>query len=120
MGFNFKQSKVEKTSKEIRDTDQTQPLTVKPEQSDGKDVAESKAEAKEEQPTNTPVANKEKRGSKQTAPVLKTKKSSNGIVVDVPMEDYMQLMMLKIQTGKTLKELTLQAVHEFVKRNKIG
>ncbi len=120
MSFNFKESKVEKTSKEIRDTDHAQPLAVKPEQRDGKDVAESKVEAKEEQTTDTPVAKKKKRSPKQATPVLKTKKTSNGIVIDVPMEDYMQLMMLKIQTGKTLKELTLQAVHEFVKRNKIG
>lgn len=51
--------------------------------------------------------------------VAKGKKSENGIVVNVPMDDYMQLMMMKIQTGRTLKDLALQAIHEFVGRNKM-
>ena len=46
------------------------------------------------------------------------KKTANGIVVNVPMEDYMRLMMIKCQTGRTLKDLALQAIHEFVERNK--
>lgn len=46
------------------------------------------------------------------------KKTANGIVVNVPMEDYMQLTMMKFQTGCTLKDLALQAIHEFVERNK--
>lgn len=51
--------------------------------------------------------------------VAKGKKSENGIVVNVPMDDYMQLMMMKIQTGRTLKDLALQAIHEFVDKNKM-
>lgn len=49
---------------------------------------------------------------------LQGKKTANGIVVNVPMEDYMQLTMMKFQTGRTLKDLALQAIHEFVARNK--
>ena len=49
---------------------------------------------------------------------VKGKKTENGIVVNVPMEDYVQLMMMKFQTGRTLKDLALQAIHEFVERNK--
>lgn len=45
------------------------------------------------------------------------KKTANGIVVNVPMDDYMQLTMMKFQTGRTLKDLALQAIHEFVVRN---
>lgn len=54
------------------------------------------------------------------APAFATngKKTANGIVVNVPMEDYMQLTMMKFQTGRTLKDLALQAIHEFVKKNK--
>ena len=48
----------------------------------------------------------------------KSKKTENGIVVNVPMEDYMQLTMMKFQTGRTLKDLALQAIHEFVERKK--
>lgn len=49
---------------------------------------------------------------------LQGKKTANGIVVNVPMDDYMQLTMMKFQTGRTLKDLALQAIHEFVGRNK--
>lgn len=48
----------------------------------------------------------------------KSKKTSNGIVVNVPMDDYLQLTLMKCQTGRTLKDLALQAIHEFVERNK--
>nr|DAI89008.1 MAG TPA: repressor [Caudoviricetes sp.] len=54
----------------------------------------------------------------QNARKLKGKKTENGIVVNVPMEDYMQLTMMKFQSGRTLKDLALQAIHEFVERNK--
>lgn len=46
-------------------------------------------------------------------------KTENGIVVNVPLDDYMQLTMLKIRTSRTLKDLALQAIHEFVERNKM-
>lgn len=49
---------------------------------------------------------------------VKAKKNKNGIVIDVPIEDYLALVGIKMTTGKTLKELALQAVHEFVERNK--
>lgn len=57
-----------------------------------------------------------------TTPVssVKAKKTENGIVINVPMADYMQLTMMKIQTGRTLKDLALQAIHEFVERNRVG
>lgn len=45
-------------------------------------------------------------------------KKNNGIVVDVPMEDYMSLMQMKVMTRRSLKDLALQAIHEFVERNK--
>lgn len=59
-----------------------------------------------------------------TAPVVPAvpqtaRKTTNGIVIDVPIEDYLALVSLKVMTGKTLKELALQAVHEFVEKNKI-
>ena len=46
-------------------------------------------------------------------------KTTNGIVVDVPIDDYMALMQMKVMTRRTLKDLALQAIHEFVERNKV-
>lgn len=47
------------------------------------------------------------------------KKTTNGIVVDVPIDDYLALMQMKVLTRRTLKELALQAIHEYVERNKM-
>ena len=70
-------------------------------------------------PTSAPVV-QEPALADAPAPSFATngKKTANGIVVNVPMEDYMQLTMMKFQTGRTLKDLALQAIHEFVERNK--
>lgn len=64
-----------------------------------------------------PEFNQQMQTVAQPAPNVKPKKTENGIVINVPMADYMQLTMMKIQTGRTLKDLALQAIHEFVERN---
>lgn len=74
-------------------------------------------------PTSAPVAQEMAHTDMPTDTPTDTfaanvKKTANGIVVNVPMEDYMQLTMMKFQTGRTLKDLALQAIHEFVERKK--
>lgn len=71
-----------------------------------------------EQPMVTTKERKRKKPEANERFATKGVKTENGIVVNVPMDDYMKLMMLKIQTGRTLKDLALQAIHEFVERNK--
>lgn len=96
---------------ETSNTQQEDPAPSVPHESE-----EQKTEA-----TNKPMTATKNRKSKNTASrfALNGMKTENGIVVNVPMDDYMQLMMLKIQTGRTLKDLALQAIHEFVERNKM-
>lgn len=53
-----------------------------------------------------------------SAPDRSIAKKTNGIAVDVPIEDYMHLMQMKVVNRRTLKDLALQAIHEFVERNK--
>lgn len=53
-----------------------------------------------------------------SAPGSSMAKKTNGIVVDVPIEDYLHLMQMKVVSRRTLKDLALQAIHEFVERNK--
>lgn len=50
----------------------------------------------------------------------KAKKSTSGIAINIPMEDYLELSRMKLEYGCTLKELALQAIHEFVERHRIG
>lgn len=50
---------------------------------------------------------------------VQSPKEGNGINVNVPMQYYIQLTMMKLRTGLTLKELALKAIIEFVERNKI-
>ena len=88
-------------------------------------VKKEKPEAPE-QPKDEPRQTQESSEPADTPPVpnkalaaIKDKNTTNGIVVNVPMEDYFQLMMLKKIEKKTLKELALQAIHEFVERNRV-
>ena len=133
--FVFGKTKVAKTSEEIRENKST---ASKPEDENKQDETTSVTETSDTQQedsrpsapleskqqteaTNKPVTATKNRKSKNTASrfALNGMKTENGIVVNVPMDDYMQLMMLKIQTGRTLKDLALQAIHEFVEKNKM-
>ena len=49
----------------------------------------------------------------------KGKKTENGITIYVPMEYYERIVMMKIRTGVPIKDLALQAVIEFLDRNKM-
>ena len=78
------------------------------------------------QPKDEPQQTQESSEPADTPPVsnkalaaIKDKNTTNGIVVNVPMEDYFQLMMMKKIEKKPLKELALQAIHEFVERNRV-
>ena len=131
----FGKTKVAKTSEEIRENISA---TSKPEDENKQDETTSVTETSDTQQedsrpsapleskqqteaTNKPVTATKNRKSKNTASrfALNGMKTENGIVVNVPMDDYMQLMMMKIQTGRTLKDLALQAIHEFVEKNKM-
>ena len=139
MGFNWDDSPVKKVAEDIRDNGESPLLTQSAQQKESSAVvAESEKETTTE-PTKGAADNKEtetaenkakntstqaakgrnhRRTLTDTSFAAKGKKTENGIVVNVPMEDYMQLTMMKFQTGRTLKDLALQAIHEFVERNK--
>ena len=48
----------------------------------------------------------------------KGKKTENGITIYVPMEYYERIVMMKMRTGVPIKDLALQAVIEFLDKNK--
>lgn len=140
MGFNWDDSPVRKVAEDIRDNSESPILTQSAQQEKYSTVmAESEKEITTEPTNEAAVDNKENEASENKAKntstqaakgrnhkrtltdtsfAAKGKKTENGIVVNVPMEDYMQLTMMKFQTGRTLKDLALQAIHEFVERNK--
>lgn len=49
----------------------------------------------------------------------KGKKTENGITIYVPMEYYERIALMKMRTGVPIKDLALQAVIEFLERNKM-
>ena len=49
----------------------------------------------------------------------KGKKTENGSTIYVPMEYYERIVMMKMRTGVPIKDLALQAVIEFLDRNKM-
>ena len=46
------------------------------------------------------------------------KKTQNGITIYVPMEYYMQILQMKMETGTPIKDIALQAVIEYLDRHK--
>lgn len=48
----------------------------------------------------------------------KSKKTENGITIYVPMKYYERIALMKMRTGVPIKDLALQAVIEFLDRNK--
>lgn len=54
----------------------------------------------------------------QNARKPKGKKTENGITIYVPMEYYERIALMKMRTGVPIKDLALQAVIEFLDRNK--
>ena len=48
----------------------------------------------------------------------KGKKTEHGITIYVPMEYYERIALMKMRTGVPIKDLALQAVIEFLDRNK--
>lgn len=55
----------------------------------------------------------------ETAPAKKTgKKTQNGITIYVPMNYYMQILQIKMETGVPIKDIALQAVIEYLDRHK--
>lgn len=140
MGFNWNDSPVKKVAEDIRDNGEAPLLTQSTQQEESSAVVPESEKETTTEPTNEAAVdnkenealeNKAKNTSTQAAKgrnhrrtltdtsfAAKGKKTENGIVVNVPMEDYMQLTMMKFQTGRTLKDLALQAIHEFIERNK--
>lgn len=124
--FVFGETKVAETLEEIRENKADNTLaatsTVSDTQYATSPVNIDEPLAVDTASVETAETTDESRGKATVAHIpfaAKGKKSENGIVVNVPMDDYMQLMMMKIQTGRTLKDLALQAIHEFVERNKM-
>lgn len=128
--FNFKATDVAKMAEAIRDGE----LVVKAQEEnpvvkvqEENPVVQAQEENKVEENVltedvkndNIPAVVEEMQfASALSFQAVKAKKNKNGIVIDVPIEDYLALVGIKMTTGKTLKELALQAVHEFVERNK--
>ena len=55
----------------------------------------------------------------QNARKPKGKKTENGITIYVPMDYYERIALMKMRTGIPIKDLALQAVMEFLDRNKM-
>lgn len=68
-----------------------------------------------DQPTTTSFSN----GVAMNMRNPKGKKTENGITIYVPMEYYERIALMKMRTGVPIKDLALQAVIEFLDRNKM-
>ena len=94
-------------------------------QQNGQGVAENDQQTLAEAPSDTSVA-----PAPSVAPAVITapaseptsrkagKKTQNGITIYVPMEYYMQILQMKMETGMPIKDIALQAVIEYLDRHK--
>ena len=92
-----------------------------PSDTTGTDTLTASATTETELPTN--VANQPETTSFSNDIAVnmrkpKGKKTENGITIYVPMEYYERIVMMKMRTGVPIKDLALQAVIEFLDRNK--
>lgn len=67
-----------------------------------------------DQPANTSFNNDMTMSMRKS----KSKKTENGITIYVPMKYYERIALMKMRTGVPIKDLALQAVIEFLDRNK--
>lgn len=83
--------------------------------------AASVAPVGKEEPSAAPQATEQPKAAEAPSwDKPKAKKSTSGIAINIPMEDYLELSRMKLEYGCPLKELALQAIHEFVERHRIG
>lgn len=92
------------------------PAAEKPTASTSTAVAETPTAASiTDQPTTTSFSNDIAMNMRKP----KGKKTENSITIYVPMEYYERIALMKMRTGVPIKDLALQAVIEFLDRNKM-
>nr|DAH96890.1 MAG TPA: hypothetical protein [Caudoviricetes sp.] len=92
-------------------------------QQNGQGTAEPEPAPQTEAPSQSPVppASAAPIFAPESAPMRKTgKKTQNGITIYVPMDYYMQILQMKMETGTPIKDIALQAVIEYLDRHKNG
>lgn len=91
-------------------------------QQNGQGTAEPEPAPQAEAPSQSPVPPASAvTPAPESAPMRKTgKKTQNGITIYVPMDYYMQILQMKMETGTPIKDIALQAVIEYLDRHKNG
>lgn len=108
---------------ENKDAEQVKQTEPAPESGEDNPVASTTSET-ETSTTTTPVADQPTTTSFSNGVAMnmrkpKGKKTENGITIYVPMEYYERIALMKMRTGVPIKDLALQAVIEFLDRNKM-
>lgn len=96
---------------EQREEQQTKQATIE---------AESVPQAAAPSPVPSPVPSVAAPVAPTSEPVARKagKKTQNGITIYVPMDYYMQILQMKMETGVPIKDIALQAVIEYLDRHK--
>ena len=90
-------------------------------QQNGQGTAEIPPMPQTDAPSHSPVppVSSDPISTPEPAPAKKTgKKTQNGITIYVPMNYYMQILQMKMETGVPIKDIALQAVIEYLDRHK--
>ena len=109
-----RQKRVAEAIEKQQEEQQTEQATIEAEPT-------SQATAPSPSPVSSPVPPIVTPAAPDPAPMRKAgKKTQNGITIYVPMDYYMQILQMKMETGTPIKDIALQAVIEYLDRHKNG
>lgn len=110
-----RQKRVAEAIEKQQEEQQTEQATIEAEPT-------SQATAPSPSPVSSPVPPIVTPAAPTSEPVARKagKKTQNGITIYVPMEYYMQILQMKMETGTPIKDIALQAVIEYLDRHKNG
>ena len=124
--FSLEESDAIEENERILESGSQQRKENRENKKDKTDQVHASGESKPTISTNvpsTPIV--EQSGSTYSSDIMqnvrkpKGKKTENGITIYVPMEYYERIALMKMRTGIPIKDLALQAVIEFLDRNKM-
>lgn len=110
-----RQKRVAEAIEKQQEEQQTEQATIEAEPT-------SQATAPSPSPVSSPVPPIVAPAAPTSEPVARKagKKTQNGITIYVPMEYYMQILQMKMETGVPIKDIALQAVIKYLDRYKNG
>lgn len=112
--------KIYEANEEARQKRVSEAMEKQQEKQEEEQQTEQTAVEAEPTPQAAPLPSPVSTAAPASEPVARKsgKKTQNGITIYVPMEYYMQILQMKMETGVPIKDIALNAVIEYLDRHK--